>query len=45
MTILAPNAGDFRFAALGRARVLVFMPREALDKRHGRQSRRPGPQS
>lgn len=43
MMLLARNSGNFRFSTLRRTRVLVFMPREVLDKRYGAQSRSPGP--
>jgi hypothetical protein len=45
MMILARNAGEFRFSTLRRTRVLVFMPREVLDRRYGARDRTPGPQS
>jgi hypothetical protein len=43
MMMLARNASAFRLSTLRRTRVLVFMPREVLDKRFGRDCIRPRP--
>jgi len=42
MMMLARNASAFRLSVLRRTRVLVFMPREELDRRFG-SGQRPGP--